>query len=391
LPSIAEALSSAFAKAEAGTLSDIPERNLEPETPDTPETPPGESQTAAPEDTSGEERPGRTAGRPRDEKGRLLPGKPEKPQGEPTAKPNVAAPPDKTAPSPAPAAAATPPKPAHAKPSTWKKELDAHWASLPAEVQAEIARREGDYAKGVSTYKAEFDRLKGWDEAIQPFMPVLQQHGLDPIQHAASLMQAHQALALGTPEQKLGMFARLAQQYGVPLQGLFVQGQDGQIYMNQQLLQQAQQPMPQRQPQQHQQQPDVRQAAREALIEERALLELRTFESEAPQKYPHYEQVKATMQGLLQAGLADDMPSAYEAALRHPRHTDLYSAIQQQEREAEDRRVAEEKAKQAAAARANAFSPRSSAPTGVSTAKPKAGSVEASVRAAFDEHTESRV
>lgn len=320
--------------------------------------------------------------RARDDKGRFA---------DPSAAPKpslkvAAAQPGKPAPSStAPAAAAAPvspeTKPVRARPSTWRKEMDSHWATLPGEVQDEILRREGDFAKGVSTYKGEFDRLKPFDEVVQRYMPVLQQHGLDPVQHVDSLLRAHQTLALAAPEQKLAMFAQLAQQYGVPLQNMFVRGQDGQPYFNQQLLNQSA-PQPQ---QAQRQAPDYRSEIRAALLEERAQTELQQFEAQAQEKYPHYQQVKATMSQLLDSGLADDLPSAYEAALRHPRHAELYEASQQQARQADEQRQAQERAAVAQRARANALSPRSAAPTGASNGQRSSG-VRGALEAAFDEH-----
>lgn len=256
-------------------------------------------------------------------------------------------------------------------------------------MQQEILRREGDYAKGVSTYKTEFDRLKGWDEAIQPFIPTLQQHGLDPVKHTVALMQAHQTLALGSPEQKLSAFAQLAQQYGVPLQSMFVRGQDGQVYLNQQLLNQpASQPQPARQ----QSQQDPRMAVREILNEERAKSMLSEFEAQASEKYPHYEnkEVKATMGRLLDSGLANDLPSAYATTLALPQFSHLRQADEQQNAQAEAQRVAREKADLAARARSNALSVRSASPTGAQQGVQAKG-LRGAIESAFDDHATGRV
>ena len=73
------------------------------------------------------------------------------------------------------------------------------------------------------------------------------------------------------------------------------------------------------------------------------------------------------MAGLLQAGLADDLPSAYEAALRHPRHSDIYQEMQQQQTdkaEAERKAVETQKVQRA---KANRVSTSSSTPVGTMT------------------------
>src|SRR5689334_5552849 len=94
-------------------------------------------------------KPGKTAGRPRDEKGRLLPGKPVLEQ--------ATAPTQTESPGPQAGSAGAVPAPsalAIQRPSTWKKE---HWAAFdqlatqnPA-LAAYIQQREAEYAKGVST------------------------------------------------------------------------------------------------------------------------------------------------------------------------------------------------------------------------------------------------
>lgn len=95
--------------------------------------------------------------------------------------------------------------------------------------------------------------------------------------------------------------------------------------------------------------------------------EIETFLSQTD-KYPHAKEVAPTMAQLLEANLADDLPSAYQAALRLPQHGHLFEADQKQAREAAERAAAEAKRKQADAARRNAVSVRSSTPTSVSSA-----------------------
>jgi hypothetical protein len=348
-------------------------------------TPEAAAETAAPE----QEKPGRTAGRARDEHGRLLPGKavrPETPaaEGQPTA-------PSTTAQAQTPPAAELKPL---QRPSSWKKEMWPLWDKLtkgepltPQEARQKaeyILQREGDFAKGVSTYKQEWERAKPMLDAVAPYLPLYQQHGIDPAQQFAKYAEIHKGLALGTPEQKLGMLLRIAQDYQIPVQNMFVRGQDGQVYFNQQLMQQAQQAPQQRAPQ-----PDIRKTVQELLAEERAVQEAAAMESDT-EKYPHFAEVKQSMAGLLQAGLAQDLPSAYEAALRLPNHFHLFEAQQQQQRQKEEQERLEAQRKSVEAARRNQVSPRTSSPAG----KAQGGSTKglrSQLEAAFDEHTTGRV
>lgn len=102
-----------------------------------------------------------------------------------------------------------------APPKTWRKEAAELWAQLPPTVQAEVQKREDDMFRGLEAYKVDAGLGKSFKTALEPFLPTLQQHGIDPTQQVASLMQAHFTLALGTPQEKLALFQQIAQDYGI--------------------------------------------------------------------------------------------------------------------------------------------------------------------------------
>ena len=172
------------------------------------------------------------------------------------------------------------------------------------------------------------------------------------------------------------MFQRLIGDYGIPAQ-LAIQGQDG----NWQLL-------GQQQPQQQQPAFDpsmVTRLVEQKLMETSTQQALEAFTQEAPQKYPHFEVVKQTMAGLLQAGLANDLPSAYEAALRHPRHADLFEQMQQQQREQQEAAAREASKAKVTRARSQAVSTPSATPSGQMNAGGEKGlrdEIAANLRAA---------
>ena len=297
-----------------------------------------------------EQKAGRTAGRERDEAGRLLPGKPK--QVVPSAV------------APVTASVVTPATPVPIKrPSTWAKETwpvyDKLASGIPLtpeeakQITDTIHKRESDFASGVSTYKNEWDQAKPLIDAVAPFMQELQQNNINPAQWISNLGNSHRLLVHGQPQEKLAMMQQLVRDYNIPAQ-LAVQGQDG----NWQLLQQLQ---PQQQPQQ--QQPDVRAIIKAELMQQASEQEVNTFSAQT-EKYPHFEAVKQTMAGLLQAGLADDLSGAYEAALRHPRHADLFEAVQQQAQELEKAKAAEVQKQKVLRARSNAVSTPSATPSG---------------------------
>ena len=312
------------------------------------------------------------AQRLRDEKGRFVEGKaPEKPKAEV-----------------APATPAEPPKPKVPRPSSWKKELENHWDTLPQEIQAYVNQREREYATGVSTYKTEADRAKEIMAVVQQFEPDLQRSNRPPAQWLASLGNADRTLSFGSPQDKVQQVARIIQGYGVDAQALFqvLSGQQPQYQQAPQ--QQMQPPQPQFSPQ------DIEKVVEQKLLSQRAASDYEAFtkaaNADGSPKYPYLEDVKGTMAGLLQAGLAQDYSSAYDAAIRLPQHANIWDVVQQQQNaktEAERVRVETEKAQRA---RSQAVSVKSSTPT-QTPAPAGAKDRRSQIAEAFDAVTANRV
>jgi len=302
------------------------------------------------------EKPGRTAGRARDETGKLLPGKAVKPEPETPTAPVVTRPP---------------------RPSSWKKDYWDHWEKLDPKLAEYINQRENEYAKGVSTYKTEWDQVRPIAEAMAQFAPELKENNIKPEVWISNLGNAHRMLAKGTPEAKLSMFLKLAQDYQVPVQNLFQQGQDGQVYFNPNVR--PYQPAPQ--PQQ-----DINEVVKKVLLEQSTAQEIQSFatatDDKGNLKHPHFDAVRHTMQGLLQAELATDIVDAYKQAIMHPRHSEIGASIrQQEEKEAADRK-AQEQRDAVARARQKVISPRGSTPQVTDNQKPKG--VRAAIESAYD-------
>ena len=289
----------------------------------------------------------------------------------------------------APAAAAEPALARPARPSSWKKDYAEHWDKLDPKLAEYLVQREGEYAKGVSTYKNEWDRAKPLIDAIAPFMQDLERHRIAPEAFISNLGNAHRILALGTPEQKLAMLGQLVQDYQIPLQQLFAQGQDGKIYFNP--------PQAPQRPQQPQGLTEDRVAAlvQEQLLTQSTQREIEQFQQakdgEGKPLYPHFEAVKDTMARIFQAKLAVDLKGAYDYALRSPSHADIAAQLEQAKREADEKRIAEEKAKNAQRARKAAVSPASATPTSVASAGSDKKGLRATIENAFDEVIGGRV
>lgn len=236
--------------------------------------------------------------------------------------------------------------PVKPRPSSWKKDYEEHWTKLDPTLQDYINQREADYAKGVSTYKQNWDNAAPIYEAMQPFMPLLQEHNIQPQQWISNLGNAHKMLALGSPQEKMQMFAKLANDYGVPLQALQGQQYDPQFSQIAQELSQIKNEW------------SSFKTERERTEQTKLQDEITSFS----QKAPHFEQVRETMAGLLQSGVAQDLQSAYDKAIRL--HDDIWEKQQAEAQQAQARANTEQNQRMVAEKKAKAVSPRSTSPTG---------------------------
>jgi hypothetical protein len=248
------------------------------------------------------------------------------------------------------------------RPTTWKKEYRDVWDKMqegkPLD-KAEFAKfaeyanqREAEYKRGVSAYKAEADNARQLTEAIGPFVPELQQQGIHPVAWINNLGRAHMVLSKAPYDQKVQMFHRLAQDYGIQLNQDSIQTPE-QAYVDpyqQQLMQQLQATQQQ-----------VAQLSQIREQEENARLsnEISRVSSDKG-RFPHFEMVREDMAQLLERGLAQDLETAYAKAVRM--NDEAYKLEQDKLLRSAGNQAS--KAQQVAKAKATAVSPKSSTPSG---------------------------
>ena len=93
------------------------------------------------------------------------------------------------------------------------------WKDTPKAMQAEIAKREADFAKGIQQYAENAKRAEGMDRVLQPYQQYLAMNG-GPGQTISTLLQTGAGLQMGTPVQKAQLVAGLIQQFGVDINTL---------------------------------------------------------------------------------------------------------------------------------------------------------------------------
>jgi hypothetical protein len=253
----------------------------------------------------------------------------------------------------------TPQEPALQRPSTWKKEYLPIWDKLTSgeqltkEEALKLAQysnqRESEYKKGVSTYKAEADRAKDLENAIAPFQAEFQQLGISPAAWINNLGRAHMILSKAPYDQKVQLFHRLAQDYGIQL------NQDGNSVpqvdaYTQQLMNQL-----------NQVNQEVSTIKGRFQQEEQARLsnEIERVRSDV-ERFPHFDVVREEMAQLLELGKAQDLETAYKKAVRM--NDDVWAL--EQDRLLKDAKQQAIKAQQVQKAKAAAVSPKSVTPSG---------------------------
>jgi hypothetical protein len=247
------------------------------------------------------------------------------------------------------------------RPTTWKKEYLPIWDKIQngEELSSDerkkhleyLNQRESEYKKGVNTYKAEADRFKPLDEAIAPFRDHLRQQNINEAQWINNLGRAHMILSQAPPEQKIQMFHRLAQDYGIQLNQGQMQKQQIDPY-TQQLMQQLQ----------HMNQEVGTIKSRYEQEENNRLMSEINRVATNVEKFPHFESVRETMAQLLEKGYAQDLEGAYAKAVR------LQDDVWELERERLLKQGStQSQAQRVAKAKSTALSPRSVTPSGLST------------------------
>ena len=257
-------------------------------------------------------------------------------------------------------AAATPPvEPAKTRPprpSSWKKDFEGKWNEIydsdPNFAQY-LLDREGQFAQGVSTYKAEADqaraladRARAFQAIMEPHAPRFQQYGADPQEYIGRLLKMDEILATGSLEQKQAMLLSIARAVGLTDEPA---PQNQASYVPPELVQTVYGLRSEL---------DAIKQANERAEQTRRASEVDSFAAD----HPYLDDLAEPMAQLLETGFATSMEDAYRKALRLDDEIfQKYQAEQQQGSEAERQRKAKETA---ARARSAAVSPRSSTPTG---------------------------
>lgn len=114
----------------------------------------------------------------------------------------------------APAETAPTETPVREVPKSWPKEMHEHWAKTPAEVQQYWERREAEMLNGLNQYKEYFSVGKQMNEVVSPYLPMIQQAGLDAPKAVSYLLAAHARLTQGDEATRRAAYEQLGRDLG---------------------------------------------------------------------------------------------------------------------------------------------------------------------------------
>lgn len=246
--------------------------------------------------------------RPRDDKGRFVAKEPAE------AKPSEPEPATAEA-KPAEAAPVEPPKAEPIQPpARWSDADKAEFAKLAPDAQKLLLARysaiEGDYTRKTQELAESRKGVEPLVQEVGKWSPYLQQLGLTPHQAFAEMMQTERTLRTGTPEQKLGALAHLANFYGVPLPtspGGDAQAPNPALTQLHQTVASLQQQLQQNREREAQREHQWAKAEFEAVGQ--------TKDANGQLKFPHFGRVSQTMLKLVASGDADSWDAAYDRAV----------------------------------------------------------------------------
>lgn len=222
--------------------------------------------------------------------------------------------------APKPATETAPAAPGVKPPQSWKPAIREKWASLPPDVQEEVARREREVSVTLSQSAAARQLAEQFTATIAPYRASFTG---EPVAVIGNLLQTAHALNTGTPQSRAAIVAEIVKGYKVDLHALDAalagqaqperQQQEFRDPRLDQLLQQAEQQR--RQQQTLAQQEDARKVA------------------EFSQKHEFFEDLRDEMADIVEMrarkGIACSLEDAYALAVKM--HPEISGVIAQRE------------------------------------------------------------
>ncbi|CAB4139733.1 hypothetical protein UFOVP353_8 [uncultured Caudovirales phage] len=210
-------------------------------------------------------------------------------------------------------AESTPEEEPVAPPASWTAEAKEVFTQLPKETQKFISEREAQREKTINQALAKSAELEKSYSAIgqvtQKWGQYFNQLKVTPEVALDTLVQAEYTLRNGSLQDKMAMFQQLAADYGIPMNAQNEQGDVNPIVAQ---LSDKLRSVESKLAAYEQSQEDWRTQQGMTIIEQ--------FQNEKDASgnllHPYFEDTVETIKGLIQSGLANGLPDAYEKAIK---------------------------------------------------------------------------
>lgn len=225
-------------------------------------------------------------------------------------------------------------KPAIDAPVSWSAEMKAKWSSLPPDVAAYAAQREGEAHKRISELGSQVKAYEPLRTVIEQYGATFQRNGLQPHEGIARMMAVHDMLEKDAPSA----IKRIAEAYGVDLSGAqpaegeqsdYIRSLEARLSRAEKLAGEAH---------------NSTRAQVEA-ENRRQQAELASTIEKFSKDKPHFEAVRHVMAGLMQSGAAETLDDAYDMAIHA--NKDIRESISAERRKEAEAKAAEEAKKKA--------------------------------------------
>lgn len=188
-------------------------------------------------------------------------------------------------------------------PQSWTPAAREKWATLDPDIKAEIIRREEASANGVRQIQERFAPAGQFIDQMKPVAYEAQQAGADPVSYIQGLATSERTLRTADMPTKFNELMRIADQYGIPLRDVINKS------VGQEVIKAPQQPQMQMPPEMQQEIQYMRQW-RESMETQQA----NSFVNQFGADKEFLGDVRLVMADLIERGLANDLPTAYDQA-----------------------------------------------------------------------------
>lgn len=118
------------------------------------------------------------------------------------------------------AAPVTPSGPTYKAPQSWRPAAREAWAKVPAEVQAEVDKREREAATGLQEAAQARKFAQDFHNTVRPYEAMVRAEGGNYLAAVDNFFQTAHALRTAPPAHKAQIVANIIKSYGVPIQEL---------------------------------------------------------------------------------------------------------------------------------------------------------------------------